>query len=393
MPISVKMDSFLERSSWIRRMFEEGARLKAEHGADKVFDFSIGNPNLEPPAEFDAAMRELLADRTPGTHGYMANAGYPETRDAVAALVAKEQGVAVRGADVVMTAGAGAALNVVFKAVLDPGDEVIVPRPYFVEYSFYADNHGGVLVPADTTPEFDLDLASINAAITPKTRVVLINSPNNPTGRVYSAEAIQALGKLLERKWLETGRVIFLLSDEPYRHIIYDGVVVAPVMSAYVNTIVVSSYSKDLSLAGERIGYLAINPEIPDKRMMPALVTANRILGFVNASALMQRAVARLQGVTVDLTPYRENRDLLYGCLVEAGFTVPRPDGAFYLFPKSPIEDDVEFTRELAAQLVLVVPGSGFGGPGHVRLSYCCSRATAEGALPVFREVGAKYFG
>lgn len=393
MPISAKMDSFLERSSWIRRMFEEGARLKAEHGADKVFDFSLGNPNLEPPAEFDNAMRELLADKTPGMHGYMANAGYPETRDAVAALVAREQGVPVRGADVVMTTGAGAALNVVFKALLDPGDEVIVPRPYFVEYGFYADNHGGVLVPVDTTPDFDLDLSAVEAAITPKTRVVLINSPNNPTGRVYPAEAIQALGKLLERKWLETGRVIFLLSDEPYRHIIYDGVVVAPVMPSYVNSIIVSSYSKDLSLSGERIGYLAINPDIPDKRLMPALVTANRILGFVNAPALMQRAVARLQGVTVDVTPYRENRDILYTCLVDAGFTVPHPDGAFYLFPKCPIEDDVEFTRELAAQLVLVVPGSGFGGPGHVRLAYCCSRASAEGALPVLRAVGAKYFG
>lgn len=393
MPISAKMDSFLERSSWIRRMFEEGARLKAEHGADKVFDFSIGNPNLEPPAEFDAALRELLADTTPGTHGYMANAGYQETRDAVAGLLTKEQGVRVRGADVVMTAGAGAALNVVFKAVLDPGDEVIVPRPYFVEYGFYADNHGGVLVPVNTTPDFDLDVSAIEAAITPKTRVVLINSPNNPTGRVYPAEAIQALGKLLERKWLETGRVIFLLSDEPYRHIIYDGVVVAPVMPSYVNSIIVSSYSKDLSLSGERIGYLAIHPEIPDKRLMPALITANRILGFVNAPALMQRAVARLQGVTVDLTPYRENRDILYNGLVDAGFTVPHPDGAFYLFPKCPIDDDVEFTRELAAELVLVVPGSGFGGPGHVRMAYCCSRASAEGALPVLRAVGKKHFG
>ncbi len=392
MPISVKMDSFLERSSWIRRMFEEGARLKAEHGADKVFDFSLGNPNLEPPAEFVPILKELLDEPTAGTHGYMANAGYPEARAAVAAQTALEQGVAVTGAEVVMTAGAGAALSVIFKAILDPDDEVVVPRPYFVEYGFYVDNHGGTLVPVDTTPEFDLDVDRVEAAITPKTRAILINSPNNPTGRIYSAESIQALGKLLEHKWLESGRVIFLISDEPYRHIVYDRAVVAPVMSAYVNTIVATSYSKDLSLSGERIGYLAVHPEIPDKRLMPALVTANRILGFVNAPALMQRAVTRLQGVVVDLTPYRENRDILYDALVQAGFTVPKPEGAFYLFPRTPI-DDVEFAREMAASLVLVVPGSGFAGPGHVRLAYCCSRQTAEGAVPILLEIGKKYYG
>ncbi len=394
MPLAKKIDGFIEHSSWIRRMFEEGARLKAEHGADKVFDFSLGNPNLEPPQEFDQVMQELLADPAPGLHGYMANAGYPATREAVAAFVSGEQDVEVPPENVVMTSGAGGALNVILKAILDEGDEVLVPKPYFVEYGFYVDNHGGVLKPVDSTPAFDLDLDAIEAAITPRTRALLINSPNNPSGRVYSAESVQALGKLLEHKWLETGRVVFLISDEPYRHIVYDGVTVPPVLSAYTNTIVTTSYSKDLSLSGERIGFLAVHPGILEVgRLMSGLILANRILGFVNAPALMQRAVARLQGVKVDLSFYQRNRDVLWEALRDAGFTVPRPDGAFYLFPKAPIDDDVAFVRELQEQLVLAVPGSGFGGPGHFRMSYCVSHQTVDGAIPVLREVGCRYFG
>ncbi|GAB4262663.1 MAG: pyridoxal phosphate-dependent aminotransferase [Thermoleophilia bacterium] len=394
MPLAKKMDEFIEHSSWIRRMFEEGTRLKALHGADKVFDFSLGNPNLEPPEEFDRVMQELLADPRPGLHGYMANAGYEFTREAVAAFVSEEQAVKVPSSNVVMTGGAGGALNVVFKAILEPGDEVLVPKPYFVEYGFYVDNHGGVLKPVDSTPEFDLDLDAIEAAITPRTRAVLINSPNNPSGRVYPAEAVRALGGLLEHKWLETGRIIYLVSDEPYRHIVYDGLSVPPVMSAYTNTIVTTSYSKDLSLSGERIGFLAVHPDIPEVgRLMAGLVMANRILGFVNAPALMQRAVARLQGVKVDVGFYQRNRDVLWHELQEAGFTVPRPDGAFYLFPKAPTDDDVAFVRELQERLVLVVPGSGFGGPGHFRISYCVSHATVDGALPILRDVGRRHFG
>lgn len=394
MPISKKIDGFIERSSWIRRMFEEGNRLKKQHGLDKVFDFSLGNPHLEPPPEFDAVMAELIADRNPCWHGYMSNAGYDTTRAAVAALVSSEQNVTVPWTNVVMTAGAGGALNVVFKTILDEGDEVIASRPYFVEYGFYLDNHGGVLTLVDSTPDFDLDVDAIAAAITPRTRAVLINSPNNPTGRIYSAEKIKALGKLLEQTWHRTGRIIFLISDEPYRHIAYDGAVVPSVMDAYGNTIVITSYSKDLSLSGERIGFLAVHPDIPEvERLMAGLTLSNRILGFVNAPALMQRAVERLQGVTVDITPYKQNRDLLLETLEGAGFTVPRPDGAFYLFPRSPIEDDVEFARQLAERLVLVVPGTGFGGPGYVRIAYCCSLETVKGAAPVFEEFGRRYFG
>ncbi len=264
-----------------------------------------------------------------------------------------------------MTVGAGGSLNIIFKAILDPGDEVVVPRPYFVEYGPYIDNHGGVLKLVASTPDFLLDIDAIDAGIGSKTRAVLINSPNNPTGRIYPADSLQALSELLERKSRENGRVIYLVSDEPYRRIVYDGAHVPPAMAAYANTIIASSYSKELSVAGERIGYVAANPAIPRVgELMGGLILANRILGFVNAPALMQRAVARLQGVSVDVTPYQRNRDVLYEALTEAGFELVKPEGAFYLFPRSPIEDDVAFCQEMLKHLVLIVPGRGFGLAG-----------------------------
>jgi len=394
MPVAKKIAEAACRSSWIRQMFEEGACLAEIHGCDKVFDFSIGNPNLDPPEEFHMVLEDLVKDRAPGVHGYMSNQGYPEACAAVAAYLTRDQGVPLSGEHVVMTCGAAAAANVIFKAILDPGDEVIVPRPYFVEYGAYVDNHGGVLKTVASLADFDLDLDAIGAAITSKTRAVLVNSPNNPTGRVYSAETLAALGRLLERKTKENGRVIYLVSDEPYRRIVFDGVRVAPAMSAYQNTIVASSYSKELSIPGERIGYVAANPAIPEvDKLMDGLVMTNRILGFVNAPALMQRAVTRLQGVGVDVTPYRRNRDVLYECLTDAGFEVFKPQGAFYFFPRAPIEDDVAFCREMQEHLVLVVPGSGFGLAGHFRMAFCVAPEVVDGALPAFREVGAKYFG
>jgi aspartate aminotransferase len=394
MPVAKKIAESSQRSSWIRRMFEEGARLAEIHGCDAVADFSIGNPNLEPPREFIKVLGELLHEPTPGTHGYMSNAGYLETRAAVAGYLTKDQGVAVQAENVVMTVGAGGALNVIFKAILDPEDEVIVARPYFVEYGAYVDNHGGVLKVVDSSPDFDLDLCAIEAAVGPKTRAVLVNSPNNPTGRVYPEATMKALGELLRRKSLDTGRTIYLVSDEPYRRIVYDGVRVASAMAAYENAIVASSYSKELSLAGERIGYVAANPAIKQVGdLMSGLVTANRILGFVNAPALMQRAVARLQGVAVDVAPYKRNRDVLHEELTKAGFTVSKPEGAFYMFPKSPIADDMAFCKELQERLVLVVPGSGFGLPGYFRMAYCVAPSVVDCALPAFRELGAKYFG
>jgi len=393
MPVAKKVAEAARCSSWIRQMFEEGGRLAEIHGCDKVFDFSIGNPNLEPPNEFQAVLEELVRDPTPGMHGYMSNAGYAETRKAVAAYLAKDQGVPVDGANVVMTCGAGGALNVVFKAILDPGDEVIVPLPYFMEYDFYTGNHGGVLKPVPTRSDFDLDIDTIDTAFNAQTRAVLINSPNNPTGRVYPETSVEALGELLRRRSRELGRIIYLVSDEPYRRIVYDGIRVAPVMAAYDNTIIVSSYSKELSVAGERIGYLAANPAVPRMgELMEGLIMANRVLGFVNAPALMQRAVARLQGVAVDVAPYKRNRDALCEELTNAGFKVFKPEGAFYLFPRSPIDDDVAFCREMQQHLVLVVPGSGFGLPGHFRLAYCVAPEVVDCALPVFREIGAKYF-
>jgi aspartate aminotransferase len=394
MPVAKKIAEAATSSSWIRKMFEEGARLAETHGRDKVFDFSIGNPNLEPPQEFQEVLEDVVRCCAPGSHGYMSNAGYRETRDAVASYLSGEQGVPITGDNVVMTCGAGSALNVVFKTVLDPSDEVIVPRPYFAEYGPYIDNYGGVLKLVTTTPDFMLDVDAIAAAINQKTRVVLINTPNNPTGRVYPAALLKALGELLERKSRENGRVIYLISDEPYRRIVFDGVQVASVMAAYPNTLIATSYSKELSVPGERIGYLAVNPAIPQVgALMEGLIMAHRILGFVNAPALMQRAVARLQGVTVDVAPYQRNRDVLYQALTEVGFNVVKPEGAFYLFPESPIGDDVAFCQEMLKYQVLIVPGRGFGLAGHFRMAYCVAPETVDGALPAFREVGAKYFG
>ncbi len=381
--LSSRMNESMSRSSWIRRMSEEAARLRAVRGPGTVFDFSLGNPITEPPEEFRDILEDLLRDPSHRLHGYMPNAGFPDVRAAVAEYLSGEQRVEVPAANVIMTCGAAGALNVILRTVLDPGDEVIVSRPYFVEYGFYCENHGGVLRPVATTPEFDLAPEAIEAAIGPRTRVVLVNSPNNPTGRVYSAQTLARLAEVLERKSRETGRLIYLVSDEPYRKIVYDGVTVPPVLVAYPHSIVVSSYSKELSLAGERIGYLAASPAIPDvERLMEGLAMANRILGFVNAPALMQRTVSRLQGACVDLGLYRRNRDVLLAALRGAGYTVPEPQGAFYLFPRSPIEDDVAFAMGLAEHGVVVVPGTGFDCPGHFRLSYCVSPETVDGALP-----------
>jgi len=394
MPVAKKIAEAAKSSSWIRQMFEEGARLAATYGKDKVFDFSIGNPNLEPPDDVCQVLEELIHEPRPGKHGYMSNAGFWEARTAVAGFLTRDQGIPVGGEQVVMTVGAGGSLNVIFKTILDPDDEVIVPRPFFVEYMSYVDNHGGILKPVCTKPDFNLDLEAIEAAINVRTRAVLINSPNNPTGRVYPVGDLAALGRLLERKSAETGRMIYLVSDEPYRQIVYDGVHVAPVMAAYVNTIIASSYSKALSVAGERIGYVAANPAIAGiGTLMDGLVLANRILGFVNAPALMQRLVSRMAGRCVDVTPYKRNRDVLVAGLTEAGFKVIKPEGAFYLFPQSPTEDDVAFCREMLEHLVLVVPGRGFGLGGYFRLAYCVAPEVVDGALPAFREVGKKYFG
>lgn len=395
MAIARKIAESITRSSWIRKMFEEGSNLKKIHGADKVYDFSLGNPKLSPPPQVKETLLEIINEKTPGMHGYMPNAGYPEVREVLAAHLSKEQGVPLSGEQVIMTCGAGGALNVVLKTLLDPGDEVLIPSPFFVEYRFYVDNAGGETVLVKTREDFSLDTAAIKGAITEKTKVVLINSPNNPTGVVYAEKELQDLAEILEEAGLRYNRTIYLVADEPYRDLIFDGVKVPGVLKLYRNSIVASSYSKSLSLAGERIGYLAVNPLIADAGItIDGLTLCNRILGFVNAPALMQRAVARLQGVTVAVEEYRRKRDLLCDLLAEIGYRFTKPQGAFYLFPRSPLADDVEFIKILQAERILAVPGSGFGGPGHFRLAFCVDDATilaaGEGFSRAFQEAGRR---
>lgn len=388
MPVSKKIQESIEKSSWIRKMFEEGNERKAKFGAENVFDFSLGNPNLEPPAKFKDVLKELLDDRSPGQHAYMPNAGFEETRGAVAHFLNKNTGLDFSPNDILMTVGAGGGLNIVLKTILNPGEEVIIPRPYFVEYNFYLDNHLGVPRTVETKPDFSLDFGAIEAAISEKTRALLINSPNNPTGKVYRSGEITQLGQLLSENSRKLGRPIYLISDEPYRKIAYDGVEVPSIFHAYSESFLVTSFSKDLSLPGERIGYVAIHPDMSDKDVIGAgLILCNRILGYVNAPALMQRAVARLLEESVDISFYQRKRDRLCSGLSACGYDLTRPEGAFYLFPRTPIEDDVAFVAALQQENILTVPGSGFGGPGHMRIAYCVSDDTIEGALPGFARV------
>jgi aspartate aminotransferase len=385
MAIAEKMRRSIEESSWIRKMFEEGARLKKIHGEDKVFDFSLGNPNVPPPDIVREKLIELAKNEDPGVHAYMPNAGLLSTRSAMSAYFCREFCVSMAQEQVVVTCGAAGGLNIILKALLNPGDEVLCPAPCFVEYHFYADNHGGVLKTVPTLPDFNLDLDRIQDGIGPSTKVLLINSPNNPTGQVYTEESIARLGKILQAKSSEFGHVIYLVSDEPYRKIVYDDCSVPCVFEHYPNSLIASSYSKDLSLPGERIGFVALSPTAEEGgKIMDALTLANRILGFVNAPALMQRLVVELQGICVDVNIYKDKRDRLVDALSRFGYQLTAPRGAFYLFPKSPLHDDVQFTRLLQEENILCVPGSGFSGPGHIRIAYCVDDSTIEGALPGF---------
>jgi len=387
MPIAQKMSQFMEKSSWIRKMFEEGAKLKAQYGAENVFDFSLGNPNVEPPSEFSETLIAYLNEPRPMKHGYMPNAGFPEVRERIAEYLKKEQGTQISEDEVIMTCGAGGGLNVVFKAILNPGETVLCPSPYFVEYIFYTDNHGGKLETVPCREDLDLDVDLIASKITADTAAVLINSPNNPTGRVYPKKTIQKLANMLREKGKAVGRAIYLISDEPYRKIVYDGVHVPSILAAYEHSIIVNSYSKALSLAGERIGFIAVNSHADHlKPLIGAMVLANRILGFVNAPASVQQAVGRLQGITVDIGIYEKKRNMLCDALAAIGYDFAKPQGAFYLFPKSPIEDDVAFCKILQEEKILAVPGRGFGGPGHFRLAYCVDDRVIEHSIPAFRK-------
>ena len=393
MAVSRKVRGFMEQGGWIRRMFEAGIALKALYGEDSVFDLSLGNPVMEPPEQFRQELRRLATKPIEGMHRYMPNNGYPQTRQAVADGLKAETGIPFHMNDIVMTCGAAAALNVVLKTILNPGEEVIILSPYFVEYAYYIDNHNGAAVIVTTGPDFQPDLNAIEEAITPRSRAVIVNSPNNPSGVVYSAELLRELGDLLRRKQDQHRSEIFLVSDEPYRHIIFDGLTYPQVFPHYENTIVATSHAKDLALPGERIGYIAINPTYTGKEELAnGLTFCNRTLGFVNAPALMQHVIRALQGIKVDAADYQRKRDYLYAQLTQLGYSVVKPQGAFYLFPKSPTEDDVAFVEALLQWNLLVVPGRGFGTPGHFRISYCVEDRVLEGAMEGFARA-AEQFG
>jgi len=377
----------LSKGSWIRRIFEQGAEMKALYGADKVFDFSLGNPDLPAPSVVGKCLAEMAAHADESfAFGYMPNAGYPHVREAVALHASKEQDVAFTGSDVALTCGAAGGINAFFRAVLTPGDEVLCVRPYFVEYGFYVGNYGGTLVTVPALPSFDLDVPAMLAAVTPKTRVVMLNSPNNPTGVIYSETTLQELAAGLTALNARRDKPVLLLADEPYRFLAFDGATVPSLPKIYPYTVVASSFSKNLSLPGERVGYVALTPTMPGKEeLLAGIVFANRILGFVNAPAIGQSILLKALGSQVDVSIYAERRAIMAKVLRDAGYDFIMPAGAFYFFPKAPGGDDIAFVGKLCEQKVLAVPGTGFGTPGYFRLAFCVDKKVIEGAAEGFK--------
>ena len=391
MAISLKVREQMNNSSWIRKMFEQGIELRRIHGEQNVFDLSLGNPLLEPPPEFKTELQRLIDDEAPGTHRYMPQSGFPEVRAKVAEVLGEESGTAFTESDVLMTVGAAGGINTILRSILDEDDEVVLIAPFFGEYVFYVEHQTGVSKIAMCDEKWLPDIASLEATIGPRTRAVIINSPNNPTGVIYPADSIAAIAAAIQRAEKKYGSEIYLISDEPYRKLIYTDATYPFIFEHHPRSIVATSHSKDLGLAGERIGYVAVNPNDPGKTdLLDALNFSLRTLGFVNAPALMQRVVANLQRVSVDVGIYRKKRDLLYGILTKIGYECVQPDGAFFVFPKSPIPNDTEFVAELQKQLVLVVPGVGFGTPGYFRASYCVDDWVIEGAADGFEKVFAQ---
>lgn len=393
--ISERMKSFVEGSSVIRAMFEEGKRLASIYGADKVYDFSLGNPNVPAPVEVNQAIKDIVdEEESTYIHGYMSNSGYEDVRGAVAKSLNKRFGTNFNESNIIMTVGAAGGLNVILKSLLNPGDEVIAFAPYFGEYRSYVGNYDGKLVEVSAdTEHFQLNLEEFEKKINENTKAVIVNNPNNPSGVVYSEETIIKLAEIMDKKQKELGIEIFLISDEPYRELVYDGVVVPYLTKYYDNTIVGYSYSKSLSLPGDRIGYLVIPDEVVDsEQLKSAANVATRILGYVNAPSLMQRVIARCLDVEVNVEPYNKNRELLYGSLKEYGFECIKPQGAFYLFVKSPVADEKVFVEAAKKRNILVVPGSSFSCPGYVRIAYCVAYETIVNSLFGFKEL-AKEFG
>lgn len=385
--ISQKVQQNMATGSWIRKMFEKGIALKKLYGDENVFDLSIGNPIIDPPEVLNLEMQRLAANPFAGMHRYMENAGYRETREAVAAQLSLSTGIKFTGDSIIMTCGTAGALNITFKTILNPGEEVITFAPYFFEYDYYVDNYGGIIkvIPSDENfvPEFDL----LESGITKKTKAVIINSPNNPTGTVYNDDVLQKIASILTKKAREFATRIFVVSDDVYCRIVYDRITCPRILHYYSDTIVVTSFSKDLALPGERIGYAAVHPDCAERQdLMRGWIFATRALGYVNAPALQQNLVRNLQNVTVSIDGYQKSRDFLYSNLTKMGYQVIKPQGAFYLFPKAPVEDDVNFIGKLEQFRVLAVPGIGFHAPGYFRVSYCTDKHTIEGCLDGFEK-------
>ena len=392
--IADKMVGLVNNNSAIRMMFEEGKRLAAQYGAENVYDFSLGNPNVPAPASLNKAIKDILdEEESTFVHGYMSNAGYEDVRETVAQSLNRRFGTSFTQSNIIMTVGAAGGLNSALKALVNPGDEIVTFAPYFLEYRAYVNNYDGVLVEVspDTTT-FQPNIEEFEKKLTPKTKAVIINNPNNPTGVVYSEETIKKLVAVMEAKQREYDTEIYLISDEPYRELAYDGVEVPYLTKYYANTIVGYSFSKSLSLPGERIGYLVIPSEMPDyKNVFAAASIATRVLGFVNAPSLMQRAVARVIDEQTDIAYYNRNRELLYNSLTEYGFECVKPEGAFYLFVKSPVADEKEFVNKAKEHNILMVPGSSFACPGYVRIAYCVAYETIERSLNSFKDLAKNY--
>lgn len=385
LPIAQKVAVDMKSASWIREMFEKGRQLKAELGAENVLDFSLGNPNGRPPPAFFEAIEAIAAERRPALHRYMPNAGFDESCAAVARFLSREYRMEFAAGDVILTSGAAGGMNVTMRAICNPGDEVITLAPYFPEYRFYIEQAGAKMVLLQTDQDFQPDIPAIEAAITERTRAIILNSPNNPSGAIYTEEKCRALGEMLARHDNEQ-HPIYLALDDPYRRIIYDLDWCPTPARHHARTIIVSSYSKDLSIPGERAGYIAVPQGVPDREIvLGAMTMLNRTLGYVNAAALVQRIIARCADALCDVEFYRRNRDLLCGALREYGYELSVPGGALYAFPKTPLADDTEFVGLLLKHHILAVPGRGFGRPGHVRISFCVERETIECGLPGFK--------
>lgn len=391
--LSQKIVNNLSNSSWIRAMFEEGEKLRKIYGKDKVYDFTLGNPDPEPPKEVKEALKNMVIENKPGMHGYMSNAGYEDVRKKIADSISKETGLSLTEQHIMMTCGAAGGLNVVLKSILNPDEEVLILAPFFVEYLSYVDNHGGKTVIIPTAKDsFDPDLEVLKEKITSKTKAIIINSPNNPSGHIYSEDTLTKLFNILLEKGEEYNTTICVISDEPYTKLVYDDYKVPSILKLYKNSFVVNSFSKSLSLPGERVGYIAVNPQMKDLDLVVAcLATCNRSLGYVNAPALFQKVIGAAIDATVDVNIYKERRDALYNILSSLGFSCIKPHGAFYLFPKSPIEDDVAFIQSAVKYNLLLVPGKGFGAPGYFRLAYCVSLETIKNSFPAFEALAKDY--